>query len=361
MSSIIVPKAVTTTIKAWAATSKDAPLSEWEYTPRPLGDDDVEIAISHCGICGSDLHTIRSGWMQTVYPCVVGHEIVGHVSAAGPKALATHPIGLRVGVGAACHACLEDSCEACSSGFDNLCPQLKWTYHSKYADGIMSQGGYASHVRVQKQWAFELPKELPSEIAAPLLCAGVTTFAPLKRYGVAHGKKVGIVGIGGLGHLAVQFAAKMGAEVTAISFSPSKKAEAAKLGAHHFVALSDADAVAAAARTLDFLLITSFDTTTMLDSLLAFLNINGEACFVGLPEEPIRMSVFGLTAKQVKVGGSCIGSTGDVKEMLEFAAKHDVRPWIEVMPMDKVNEAVQKVQAGKPRFRIVLENRAHEE
>ncbi|KAJ3117432.1 hypothetical protein HDU96_006813 [Phlyctochytrium bullatum] len=341
-----------TTFKAYACPGKDQALKPFTYTPRPLGAKDVEIEISHCGICGSDIHTLDSGWGPTNYPCVVGHEIIGTVTTAGPS-VKTLKVGDRVGVGAQVWSCLD--CSRCHAGHDNFCTRKVFTYNSKYADGVQAQGGYASHIRVQEEWAVKVPDALPSHVAAPLLCAGVTVFSPIKRYVTRPGMRVGVVGIGGLGHLAIQFAAKLGARVVALSHSPSKKELCKELGAEDFVVLEDAGDYARVKETLDVLLISSFYAHENLDNLLATLAPFGTAVLVAVPEEPLGLKAFSVISGNRSLAGSLIGNVKELAETLAFAAEHDVRPMVEVMPMELANDAVAKVRAGKPRFRIVLE------
>ncbi|KAJ3096320.1 hypothetical protein HDU97_006021 [Phlyctochytrium planicorne] len=348
--------------KGIAAYSKDEPLRAFEYVPRPLGDEgmvpvnaDVTIKIECCGICGSDIHTIDSGWGPSMYPCIVGHEIIGRVVELGPKAKLK--IGDRVGVGAMCWACLRDDCELCSNGKDNICPRGVSTYNSRYADGKQAQGGYADFVRVRSQFAVKIPDALPSNVAAPLLCAGVTVFSPLKRFGAGPGKRVGVAGIGGLGHLAVQFASKMGAETVAISTSTSKAEDAKALGAKHFHVLNSKGPNGKPIRPppLDLLIVTAVDRKTgNLDPLLRTLKPDGILVLVDVPEKPIVMRPGGLVVGQKGIFGSSIGPLADLRECLEFAAKNDVKPWIEVMPLANANEAVDKVRKGNVRFRVVL-------
>ncbi|KAJ3111368.1 hypothetical protein HDU96_005757 [Phlyctochytrium bullatum] len=303
--------------KAYAAFQKDAPLREFEYEPRPLGDEDVTIKVECCGICGSDIHTIDSGWGPTKYPCVVGHEIVGKVVEKGPKAVVE--IGQRVGVGAMCWACLKDDCES--------------------------------------QFAVKIPDNLPSDVAAPLLCAGVTVFAPLRRFGAGPGKRVGVAGIGGLGHLAIQFASKMGAETVAISTSTRKAEDAKKLGAKEFYVLGAKDAKGKSVRIppLDLLVVTAVDRKTgFLDPLLRAVKPDGVLVMVDVPERPLVLTPGGLVAAQKAIYGSSIGPLQDLRDCLNFAAMYGVHPWIDVMPLKACNEAVNRVRAGDTRFRVVL-------
>ncbi|KAI8851749.1 putative mannitol dehydrogenase [Chytridium lagenaria] len=324
----------TSVIKAFSCSGKGELLKPFTYTPRPLGGKDVEIEISHCGICGSDIHTLDSGWGPTTYPCVVDYWYRHRV---GPDATKLK-IGDRVGVGAQVWACLD--CPACNAGLDNFCSKGVFTYNAKYQDGQSAQGGYASHVRVQEEWAINIPASLSSEVAAPLMCAGVTVFAPLKKYITRPGMK---------------FAAKMGSNVVAISHSPNKKEECTKLGATDFAILENEDDYARIASTLDILLISSFHDSS-LDKLFGLLGAFGQAILVAIPEVPVSMHAFSVILGAKSLSGSLIGTIKQLQETIDFAAEHDVKPWIEVMPMEQVNEAISKVRSGKPRFRIVLEN-----
>ncbi|KAJ3325773.1 hypothetical protein HDU76_013133 [Blyttiomyces sp. JEL0837] len=343
-----------TKIRGFAAYSKDEPLKPFEYTPRPLGEEDVTLKIMYCGICGSDIHTIDSGWGPTSYPCIVGHEIVGRVVEVGSQ-VSHLKIGDRVGVGAQSYACLK--CETCKEGCDNLCPKAVGTYNSRYADGFISQGGYADYVRLSSFHAFKIPEKLASDVVAPLLCAGVTVFAPLRRFGAGPGKVVGVAGIGGLGHLAVQFASKMGAHTVAVSTTASKKSAATTLGAHSFVALSSRDDLKKARGSMDLLVVTATDPSGSVDVLLSLLKHNGVLVLVGAPETSITTMPFSLIIKQRAIVGSSIGSRKDVTDMLDFAAEKGVMPWIEVEDMEKCNDAVQRVREGTPRFRVVLKHK----
>eukprot|EP00002_Diphylleia_rotans_P040968 TRINITY_DN984_c0_g2_i1.p1 TRINITY_DN984_c0_g2~~TRINITY_DN984_c0_g2_i1.p1 ORF type:complete len:354 (+),score=68.89 TRINITY_DN984_c0_g2_i1:76-1137(+) len=342
--------------KAYAALSAGAALEPWTYHPRVLGVRDIEIKISHCGICGSDVHCIDNGWKSSIYPIVVGHEIVGEVTAAGAE-VKDLKVGDRVGVGAQCYACLRQECFNCSNKDDQCCPKAVFTYSGLYEDGEVSKGGYADRVRLLADYAFKIPEVLPSDVAAPLLCAGITVYAPLKRHGVKPGVKVGIVGMGGLGHLAVQFANALGGEVSVVSHSASKKEEATKLGAHHFINSSVPEEVKAADGSLDVLLVTANYKGMDWSSYLTLIRTNGRLVMVGIPEEEVKFQPFNIIMRQIGFYGSIIGSTHEIKDMLEFAAKHKVHPWIERIPIQNVNEAIARMHRGDVRYRFVLENK----
>ncbi|ETI31452.1 hypothetical protein F441_04334 [Phytophthora nicotianae CJ01A1] len=348
------------TIKAYACFGKKEEVKPWEYKSRPLGPGDVEVKISHCGICGSDLHTMDSGWGPSIYPCVVGHEIIGEITLAGDEVKGMK-VGDRVGVGAQVFACLNKDpaspCKLCSAGDDAYCPHRVWTYSDRYADKTVTYGGYAEYIRVMHEYAFKIPDNIPSDVAAPLLCAGATVFRPLKEAGVKPGKRVGIVGIGGLGHLAIQFAKAMGADaVVAFSRSPNKEKEVRDLGATDFVNYTDEKQATAAEKTIDVLLVCANADNMPYTLFLSFLAVRGSLIMVGLPNDDVKFSAFGVVAKGANFGGSNIGSIKDIKDMLEVASKKNVRPVIQKLPMSKANEGIKMVRDGSVRYRVVLEN-----
>jgi alcohol dehydrogenase (NADP+) len=343
------------TIKAYAAFEAGLTVKPYEYTSRVLGDDDVEIAISHCGICGSDLHTISGGWGDANWPVVPGHEIVGTVTKRGAS-VTELALGDRVGVGAMVLACLDKAtCSACASDCDPLCKECVHTYNDVYNDGEKSYGGYAEHVRVSSKYAFKIPDAIPSDLAAPLLCAGVTVYTPLKEY-VQPGMRVGVVGIGGLGHLGVQFAKALGATPVAFSHSANKEQEARGLGAEDFVVLGDTAQVNKAAKSVDVLLVTANGKNQPFDTYISFVKIGGKVVLVGAPEDNIVIAPFSLIGSKVSVLGSNIGGIKDTKDMLELAAAKGVRPIIQKLPMSEANAGIKQVEQCKARFRVVLEN-----
>jgi alcohol dehydrogenase (NADP+) len=334
-----------------AAFDKECQFKEWAYTPRALGDHDIEISIECCGVCGSDIHTATSGWGEASYPCCVGHEIVGKVTLVG-KSVKLHKVGDRVGVGAQVDACLESSCKNCSKGCDNLCSRKVFTYNSKYPDGFISKGGYADAIRVKEDYAFLIPESIESALAAPLLCAGVTVYSPL----VDHGKKgdrVLVVGLGGLGHLAVAFGAAMGMEVSVLSHSPNKKDDAIKMGAKHFIDSHDKKAMADTTHAFDLVIVTQ-NADLDLTNLVNMVDTKGKLCLLAAPETPVKFSPFALFMNEASIVGSLIGSKSKISSMLEFAAKHKVVPWIEKFDMKNVNDAWAVVHSNKIRYRAVL-------
>ncbi|KAJ2609527.1 hypothetical protein H4S08_004015 [Coemansia sp. RSA 1365] len=345
-------------IHGWAAMKPGTKVEPWTYKPRPIGPNDVEIEIQYSGICGSDLHIIKGEWQGTSYPAIVGHEIVGRVTTKGQK-VSEFTEGDVVGVGAQVYACLQDDCGQCNRGLDPHCPSTVYTYNSKYADGEQSQGGYASAIRVDANYVFKIPEAMVKdhlEYAAPLMCAGVTTFAPMIRKGVKKGDKVGIVGIGGLGHLAVQYACALGAEVYTFSHSPNKKQECLDLGASHFINTSNAEEVKSAHHKLDYLFVTSKGKADEYNDFISLMNIGGTIVLLALPEGKIGIGAGEVIFTGVSITGSLIGGIDVLKQTLEFSAKHNIRPIIERYPMEKINDALEHMNNGNARYRIVLDN-----
>ncbi|KAJ1812018.1 hypothetical protein LPJ56_004065 [Coemansia sp. RSA 2599] len=340
-------------IHGWAAKKRGLEVEPWSYKPRPLGEHDVEIKIEYSGICGSDLHTLKEEWGPTYFPAIVGHEIVGKVITKGEKV--THlKEGDLVGVGAQVLACLKDSCHACSNDLDPHCDKSVFTYNAKYADGAQAQGGYADAVRVDASYALKMPEKIDPVHAAPLMCAGVTVFAPMLRKGVKKGDRVGVIGIGGLGHLAIQFAHGLGAEVTAYSHSPDKREQCLKLGASHFVNTSDKKQVEENRHKLDYLFITSNSKSNQYNEFISWMDFEGQIVLLAIPEGHMQFMPFEFIKSEVAITGSLIGGVNVLRKTLDFAAKHGIRPIIEKYPIDKVNEALQHMDAGKARYRIVL-------
>ncbi|KAF6226372.1 hypothetical protein HO133_009238 [Letharia lupina] len=336
---------------------------KWQgYEPKTWEETDVDIKITHCGICGSDLHTLRSGWAPTIYPCCVGHEVVGTAVKVGSKAERGIKVGDRVGVGAQSSSCLKPDCEECASGMENHCMNMVGTYNGKYDDGSKSYGGYSDYCRAPSHFVLKIPDAIPSEEAAPMLCGGITVFSPLKKNGCGPGKKVGIVGVGGLGHFGILYAKALGADsVTAISRSAAKKEDAMKIGAEKYIATNDdKDWATHHARSLDLIVSTVSSPNMPLEQYLMLLRTNGTFIQVGAPEDRLpAFNAFSLIAKGCKIGGSAIGAPHEIEEMLELTAKKGVKPWIQKRPMKDANEAVVDMDAGKARYRYVLVNEAH--
>ncbi|KAJ2799222.1 hypothetical protein H4R21_003626 [Coemansia helicoidea] len=340
-------------IHGWAAKEVGIKVEPWSYTPRPLGPNDVEIKIEYSGICGSDLHTLKGEWGAPMLPAIVGHEIVGRVITKG-EAVSTLAEGDIVGVGAQAYACLQKDCSPCSRDLDPHCPHKVATYTDKYADGAQSQGGYSEAVRVDANYVFKLPKALDPATAAPLMCAGTTVFAPMLRQGVKKGDRVGVIGIGGLGHLALQYARALGAEVYAISHSPRKRDTCLELGASHFVDSSNKEQTAGLARKLNFLFVTSNSRSNQYNEYLNWMDFEGKIVMLAAPVGQLTFSPFEFLLNEVAVTGSLIGGVNVLRKALEFAAEHNIRPIVETFPIELVNEALQRMDDGKAHYRIVL-------
>ncbi len=331
-------------IEAFAAHGAKQPLEPFAYDAQPLGPWDVEISITCCGVCHSDVHLVDDDWGLSTYPLVPGHEIVGTVKEVGPQVTHLSP-GQRVGVGWQRSACL--SCEFCLAGEENLCPQQEAVCMGHF-------GGFARALRTDSRFVFPLPAALPAEQAAPLLCGGITIYSPLRRY-VAPRMKVGVIGLGGLGHLAVQFARAFGCDVTVFSTTEAKEEESRQLGAHRFVWTRQPGALEKAANSLHFLLNTvhvDLDWPLYLD----LLRPNGILCTVGASGAPVSVPAFALLVGQKAITGSVIGGRHRIREMLEFAARHAVAARVETMPMREVNAALDKVRRNQARYRMVLKN-----
>lgn len=336
---------MSTTIKAYAARSKGAPLEPFEFDPGPLREEQVEIAVESCGICHSDLSMIDDEWDMSAYPLVPGHEVIGTIMAAGEQ-VKNLKVGQRVGLGWASGSCM--SCHQCLSGNHNLCANGESTI-------VQRHGGFAERVRGDWEWAIPLPEKLNSASAGPLFCGGVTVFNPIVQFEVQPTHRVGVIGIGGLGHLALQFLNKWGCEVVAFTSSDSKHDEALGLGAHRVINSRDSAAMKKIAGSLDFVLST---VNVPLDwpAIIETLARKGQLAFVGAVLEPIPVAAFSLISAQKSIAGSVLGSPATTATMLAFCARHAIAPVIETFPMSRVNDALDHLRAGKARYRIVLEN-----
>ncbi|KAI0199192.1 zinc-binding dehydrogenase [Astrocystis sublimbata] len=350
--------------QGWLGHSPDAVNGKMEwgsYEPKKWTEDDVDIEISHCGICGSDLHTLRSGWGPTKYPCCVGHEIVGKAVRVGSNVKHVK-VGDRVGVGAQARTCQEPDCPECASGNDTYCARLMVnTYAGQFPnDEGKSYGGYADYNRTNQQFVIPIPEGLRSADAAPMLCGGVTVYSPLRRAGVGPGKTVGIVGVGGLGHFAVMFAKAMGADkVVGISRKNSKREDVLKLGADEYIATDDdEDWHKKHRRSLDVIVSTASSANMPLTQYLMLLKRGGEFIQVGAADggEFPAVNVFVLLTNGVKIGGSATGAPWEIKEMLQLAADKGIKSWVEERPLKEANQAVLDMADGKARYRYVLVN-----
>ncbi|KIW80454.1 hypothetical protein Z517_07070 [Fonsecaea pedrosoi CBS 271.37] len=330
-----------------------------DIEPPPFGPFDVDVKISYCGVCGSDLLTVQANegndnWPGTAYPIVVGHEIVGEAVRVGEKVSKIRP-GQIVGVGVLSSTC--GTCRLCNSDRENYCSSLVETYNSKYSDGSISHGGYANYKRIHEDFVFVIPEGLELTTAAPLLCAGLTVYAPLEQAKVGPAQRVGVIGIGGLGHFAILFAQAMGATVTAISHSENKRADCEKMGVSKFINTSASETwVQDNAKNLDILISTTFADDFALESYLELLDVGGRLVILGLSESKLpRIPAGLLIGSNLTIVGSMIGSKTQMERMLALAAKIDMRAWVEVMPMRDCGKALEKVASGKARYRCVLE------
>jgi uncharacterized zinc-type alcohol dehydrogenase-like protein len=333
-----------TTFSGWASLTAREPLSPFTYEPADLSPDEVEIAVSHCGICHSDLHLIDNGWNISKYPFVPGHEIVGHVTARG-SAVSHLAVGQRVGVGWQRSACL--GCELCLDRQDNLCA-------TQTATCVGHHGGFADKVRTDGRYAFALPDDLDGAAAAPLLCGGATVFAPIRRYHVDATSSVGVIGIGGLGHIALLMLRAFGCEVTAFSSSESKRDEALAMGAHHFVSSKESRELHKHAGRFHLLLSTvhaKLDWITFMKTLRP----NGTLCLVGSPPGVLQIPAASLFQGQKSITASEIGDRATIAEMLRFSARHRIAPVVERMPLSQVNTAIDRVRRNEARYRMVLD------
>jgi uncharacterized zinc-type alcohol dehydrogenase-like protein len=331
-------------IRGWTAHGAGQKLEPFTYDPGRLDSEEVEIAVEYCGLCHSDLSILNNDWGLSQYPLIPGHEVVGRVVAAGDHVKGLQ-IGQRVGVGWNFRSCMH--CHECLTGNNNLCLKAGPTIVGHY-------GGFAERVRSHWVWAIPLPDTLDISSAGPLLCGGITVFAPLATFGVKPTDRVGVVGIGGLGHMALQFVNAWGCEVTAFTSNPSKSNEVRKLGAHRVLSSRGSDEILKAANSLDFLLVT---VNIPLDwaALLKTLRPNGRMHVVGAVLEPMPIPAFELIMGQKSVSGSPTGGPAMISAMLDFAARHDLAPQVEHFPLSKVNDAIEHLAAGKARYRIVLD------
>ena len=331
-------------ITGWAAGAAGQPLKLATFDVGALGAEEVEVAVDYCGICHSDLSMINNEWGNARYPFIPGHEVVGRVVALGAQAKGLS-VGQRVGIGWTAESCMH--CRPCLSGDQNLCAQSVATIGGHH-------GGFADKLRAHWAWTIPLPEGIDLASAGPLLCGGITVLKPFLAYDIKPTARVGVVGIGGLGHMAVKFAAAWGCEVTAFTSTIAKADEARGFGAHHVVASRDSAAIEAIAGSLDLLLVT-VNVPMDWNALLNTLAPKGRMHVVGAVLEPIPVPAFALIMGQREVSGSPTGSPVDIARMLDFAVRHDIRPQVETFPMANVNEALQHLADGKARYRIVLQ------
>jgi alcohol/geraniol dehydrogenase (NADP+) len=332
------------TIKGWAATAAKQPLQPFEYDPGPLAADDVEIAVEHCGLCHSDLSMLNNDWGITSFPLIPGHEVIGKIVALGSNAKG-RSVGQRVGVGWVSSNCMH--CEQCIGGHQNLCPTQTDTIIGRH-------GGFADRIRVAWPWAIPLPDDLDAREAGPLLCAGTTIFSPFRSLDIPPTARVGVVGIGGLGHLALKFANAWGCEVTAFTSTGSKANEAHAFGAHNIVNSRDEADIKKAAGSFDLLIVTS-NVTLDWAAMVGTLRPQGKMHIAGAPTEPIPVGVFDLMFQDRSISSSPNGAPLTTVKMLEFAARHKILPQTEHFPLAQVNDAIQHLADGKARYRVVID------
>src|SRR5580698_886599 len=341
--------------KAFSAASVTSPLASTTIVRRDPTDTDVQIEILFCGICHSDLHQVRDEWhdvMATVYPCVPGHEIVGRVTKVG-SAVKKFKLGDLAAVG-----CMVDSdrtCPECQAGYEQFCPNFTLTYNfpDKHLGGV-TYGGYSEGIVVDQKFVLHIPENLNLAGAAPLLCAGITTYSPMHHWGVSKGKKVGIVGLGGLGHMGVKFAHALGAHVAVFTTSPNKKEDALRLGADEVILSKNTDEMQKHAGSFDFIL----DAVSADHDINAYLNLlrrDGHIVMVGAPEKPLAVSVFSLIMGRRSISGSPIGGIAETQEMLDFCGKHNITSDVEVIPIQKVNEAYERLLKSDVKYRFSID------
>lgn len=339
--------------KAYAAQSASTPLSEWSIERRAPKPHDVQLEILYCGVCHSDLHTARNEWGGTKYPVVPGHEIVGRITAVGDH-VTKYKVGQLAGIGCMVDSCRE--CDNCKEGLEQYCSNgMVGTYNGQERDGSgITYGGYSKQIVAHEDFILRIPENLPLEGIAPLLCAGITTYSPLRHWKVGKGDKVGILGLGGLGHMGVKLAASMGAEVTMLSHSPKKEADAKRLGAHKFLLTSDEQQVKNVRKYFDFIL----DTVSAehdYNLYLGMLKTNGVMVCVGAPPIPSKVSAFNLIGERRTLAGSLIGGIPETQEMLDYCAEHNIVSDVEVIKMSDINEAYERMLKGDVKYRFVID------
>jgi alcohol dehydrogenase (NADP+) len=343
------------TAKAYSAASETSPLAADTIPRRNPADRDVQIEILFCGICHSDLHQVRNEWqdaMPTVYPCVPGHEIVGRVTKVG-SAVTKYKQGEIVAVG--CMVDSDHTCPSCREGLEQFCPNFTLTYNfpDKHLGGV-TYGGYSDSIVVDERFVLRVPANLDLAGAAPLLCAGITTYSPMRHWGVTKGQKVGVVGLGGLGHMGVKFAHALGAHVVVFTTSPGKTEDALRLGADEVVVSRDADVMMTHAGSFDFIL----DTVSADHDINAYLNLlrrDGNLTLVGAPEKPLAVSAFSLIMGRRSLSGSPIGGVAETQEMLDFCGKHNITADVEIIPIQKVNEAYERLLKSDVKYRFSID------
>ncbi|NYD41111.1 NAD(P)-dependent alcohol dehydrogenase [Nocardioides panaciterrulae] len=339
-------------VHAYAAPAAGEPLVPTVIERREVGANDVLIEVKYAGICHSDIHTVRGDWGPQSYPLVPGHEIVGLVAEVG-SGVTGHQVGDRVGVGCMVNSC--GQCTNCRNGDQQYCAEgMVGTYGAVDRDGTITQGGYSTHVVVDADYVLSVPEGVDLAAAAPLLCAGITTYSPLRRWGAGPGKRVAIVGLGGLGHMAVKIAHALGAEVTVLSQSLKKQEDGLRLGADHYFATSDPATFEQLAGSFD-LVLNTVSASIDVDAYLGLLAVDGTMVNVGAPGEPLSLNVFSLIGARRSYAGSMIGGIPETQEMLDFCAEHHLGAEIELIGADKINDAYERVLASDVRYRFVID------
>ena len=339
------------TVSAWGVSAPDARFEKLTIQRRELGPHDVQIDIKFAGICHSDIHTARNEWRGTVYPCVPGHEIAGIVSAVGSE-VSKHRVGDRVGVG-----CMVDSCGVCKhclAGSEQYCANGATFTYNTTVDGTPTYGGYSQQIVVTENFVLSIPDGLELDVAAPLLCAGITLYSPLRHWNTGPGTRVAIVGLGGLGHVGVKLAAAMGAEVSVLSQSLKKQEDGLRLGAGHYYATSDPDTFTQLANGFD-LILNTVSADLKLGSFMRLLDVDGTLVELGLPTEPLKLYGIALVAARRSLAGSTIGGIAETQEMLNFCAEHGIGAEIEVISAPMLDEAYERVLASDVRYRFVVD------
>jgi alcohol dehydrogenase (NADP+) len=344
---------MTTTVSAYAAASATEPLAKTTITRRDVGPHDVAFDIHFAGICHSDIHTVKSEWGEPLYPVVPGHEIAGIVTAVGAE-VTKYKVGDRVGVGCFVDSCRE--CDNCKAGLEQYCTGtgMVGTYNAVGRDGEKTHGGYSGAIVVDENYVLRIPDSIPLDAAAPLLCAGITLYSPLRHWNAGPGKNVAIIGLGGLGHMGVKLAKAMGAKVTVLSQSLKKMEDGLRLGADEYYATSDPDTFTKLAGSFDVILNTVSANLNM-GAYLSLLATDGTLVELGIPEHPMQVPAFPLAANRVSLSGSMIGGIAETQEMLDFCAEHGIVSDIELIRIDQVNDAYERMLKSDVRYRFVID------
>lgn len=339
-------------VKAYAAAAAKKPLAPFSFTRREPGKHELLIDIAYCGVCHSDIHQVRDEWGRGIFPMVPGHEIVGRVAAVGSEVKGFKP-GDFAGVG-----CFVDSCRVCGScheGLEQYCENgMTATYNGKDKSGQPTFGGYSTQIVVDENYTLRISNKIALEKAAPLLCAGITTYSPLKHWQAGPGKRVGVMGLGGLGHMAVKIASRMGAEVTVFSHTDKKRDDAKKFGAAHYVVSSDANQLTPLMRSFD-LILNTVSASHELNTFMSLLKRDGTMVLLGIPERPEAVHPFALIGGRRRLAGSLIGGIRETQEMLDFCAQHEMGAEVEVIPIEQINQAYDRVISGDVRYRFVID------